>query len=357
MTPNPLERSGVFLPFQNVKHPDQGKGWHIFEPFRETFEAAKKAIPLERLTDYTTQTTLFTTVMGMVNTFRQPLEGSGAEIVVGHSFGENISLAQRAVLGEGDEGIINGAKIVLAREDIVEGSHEATEEPKNGMASFSKINPNDKEGVIAIVDNLSRSGWPVYLANDNSPSQIVVTGVRDQLAAAALAVKNAGFMTKFREIPLVRDAYHSPLLREKQEQLREAIHSITGGVMNNPDGKIISPMSQKEITSGADALDWSNNQYIWQVWFTDAIAKLSESGPKALFAFDPSKLYEPIIKENLEFLGWQVLGPEIPEDISEKRVHLLNIDTPESVVRAWRFIQSFYDIDIKIPQAALNLTQ
>lgn len=355
MTPNPLERSGVFLPFQNVKHPDQGKGWHIFEPFRETFEAAKKAIPLERLTDYTTQTTLFTTVMGMVNTFRQPLEGSGAEIVVGHSFGENISLAQRAVLGEGKEGIINGAKIVLAREDIVEGSHVAKEEPKNGMASL-RVRPDEKKGVIGLLEDFSRTKH-AYIANDNSPTQIVLTGVREHINAAAAMVKKAGFTTKLRELSIIRDAYHSPLLKNKQEQLREAIIAITGGIMNTPDGKILSPMSQKEIATGDDAMEWASNQYLWRVWFADTMAKFAETGPKALFAFDPSKLYEPIIRENLEFLGWKVLGSEIPEDISEKRVHLLNIDTPESVVRAWRFIQSFYDIDIKIPQAALNLTQ
>ena len=113
----------------------------------------------------------------------------------GHSLGEYAALYVSGAID-----LKTVLKLIQKRANLM---NKAAESTQGGMAAVLGL---DDETVIKISKNLSN----VYVANFNSPGQVVITGDKDEINKSLDLFKEAGAK---RVIPLaVSGAFHSPLM-------------------------------------------------------------------------------------------------------------------------------------------------
>ena len=121
--------------------------------------------------------------------------GARPSALAGHSLGEFAALAIAGVFS-----VEAGLELVVARSRL--------------MAVAAEANPGGMAAVLGmdntIVAQIVRETAGVWVANDNAPGQIVVSGTHDGLERATQALMEAGAR---RVVPLrVAGAFHSPLM-------------------------------------------------------------------------------------------------------------------------------------------------
>jgi len=127
--------------------------------------------------------------------------------VAGHSLGEFAALVAAGSLDP-----LDGLRLVVLRGRLMQ---EAQDRQNGGMIAVS--GPS--------LDRLPRLAerCGVVVANDNSPSQVVLSGPTAALKAACEAVKAAGLRAV--ELP-VGGAFHSPQMSEVRDSFREAMAEV-----------------------------------------------------------------------------------------------------------------------------------
>lgn len=189
---------------------DAALGWSVTELAQEG--------PEERLNDTRyTQPALVTTSVAAAHALSEAMAAEGDDLapafVAGHSVGEYAAL----VLGE-----------VLSLEDAVtlvalRGELMAAERIDGGMSAVIGL---DRATVAATIAPLAGSdGSDLVVANDNAPGQVVISGLREALAAAEEPLRAAGAK---RVMPLkVSGPFHSPHMRPVGVQLERAFAGAT----------------------------------------------------------------------------------------------------------------------------------
>ena len=148
--------------------------------------------------------------------------------VAGHSLGEYTALAMAGVLDY-------STAIYLARE---RGRlmYEAGQKNPGGMAAILGLD----ETVVQTI--CQKSG--TWLANNNCPGQLVISGPNDNIAAALTLAKSSGAA---RALPLqVSGAFHSPLMQPAADGLKTIISQLT---FKDPSIPIIANTSGKPMSS------------------------------------------------------------------------------------------------------------
>ncbi|MGO9411599.1 MAG: ACP S-malonyltransferase [Spirochaetia bacterium] len=141
------------------------------------------------------------------------------------------------------------------------------------------------EKVTAIVEPLSHAG--VFIANLNSPSQVVVSGTATGLAIAEKSLKEAG-ARRFHRLS-VSGPFHSPLLIEARRAFDEALAAYT---FSDPKIPVYSNVTGRAITSGSEARRLCGEQVVspvrWvaveQSLFADGFDTFFEAGPGTVLA-------------------------------------------------------------------------
>lgn len=120
--------------------------------------------------------------------------GVTCDMVAGFSLGEIAALAYAGVVSPTD-----GFRLVIKRGQLM---HEASEAVDSGMMAVLKLTAKEVEELCSHYDH-------VYPVNYNCPGQLVVAGLKEELALFAQEVKTAGG----RGLPLkVKGAFHTPLM-------------------------------------------------------------------------------------------------------------------------------------------------
>lgn len=133
------------------------------------------------------------------------------EVVAGHSLGEISALVANHVLSFED-----GLKLVQQRANAMQTACEMQE---STMAAILGLDDEIVENVCANIDDV------VVPANYNCPGQLVISGSMSGIEKAVEALKEAGAR---RAIVLqVGGAFHSPLMKPAEEQLKSAIEATT----------------------------------------------------------------------------------------------------------------------------------
>ena len=127
-----------------------------------------------------------------------------AAAAAGHSLGEYAALHAAGALSFED-----ALRLVDVRARAMAGAGEAS---PGGMVAMLG---GDEDAVRALAE---RHGLTV--ANDNAPGQLVLSGARDAVRAAAGDARGVG--ARARELP-VSGAFHSPLMEPAAEALRAAL--------------------------------------------------------------------------------------------------------------------------------------
>ena len=203
---------------------------------------------------------------------------SGVEpfAVAGHSLGELAALAVAEVYSPEA-----GLELVVERSKLMASA--AASHP-GAMSAVMGLDADSVRGAIEEIDD-------VWVANDNSPGQIVISGGTAAVASAASALADAGAR---RVVPLaVAGAFHSPLMEPaglafadllvgaQFDDARYAVFQNSEPVAST-DGEVIRQRLMQQITS--------------PVRWTETMRALASDGPVTLIEAGPGSVLTGLAK-------------------------------------------------------------
>ncbi|MEL7570014.1 MAG: ACP S-malonyltransferase, partial [Eubacteriaceae bacterium] len=151
-------------------------------------------------------------------------EGIIPSAAAGFSLGEIAALTFCKILSEED-----GFKLVCKRGELMQ---KAALEYDSAMAAVLKMDNQAVENICEKYDN-------VYPVNYNSPGQLVVAGLKEEMELFKADIKQAGG----RVVPLnVSGGFHTPFMKKASEGLETEINKYT---LNSPQIPIYSNYTAK----------------------------------------------------------------------------------------------------------------
>jgi [acyl-carrier-protein] S-malonyltransferase len=278
--------------------PGQGSQYlNMSIDFNENFDVAKKVFqeiedstqinirkiitenPSDNLnkTNYT-QISIFSASMAIYRTLQNEFgdEILKPKILLGHSLGEYSALVAGNFINITDASIL-----IKKRGELM---HSSIEPNVSGMAAIIGRNADFIEDVI------NKNNLKIVIANDNSPMQVVVSGLIDDINSSEQVFSENGIK---RYVKLnVSAAFHSNFMNDAQRQLIAEIDKINFKISNLP---IISNFDSI-INSNIDSIIYAlKNQMANRVRWTDSIKKLEETETTQIIEIGPGKVLSGLI--------------------------------------------------------------
>ncbi|MDA7544629.1 ACP S-malonyltransferase [Alphaproteobacteria bacterium] len=278
--------------------PGQGSQYiNMSMDFNENFDVARKVFqeiedstqinirkiisenPLDNLnqTKYT-QISIFSASIAI---YKSLLNELGEEIIkpkilLGHSLGEYSALAAANLISIPDVSVL-----IKKRGELM---HSSIEPNVSGMAAIIGKNASFIDDVI------KKNNLKVVIANDNSPLQVVVSGLIEDIVGSEQVFSENGVK---RYVKLnVSAAFHSNFMNDAQRELINEIDKINFKNSNLP---IISNYDSK-INSNIDSIKYAlKNQMANRVRWTDSIRKLEETDITQIIEIGPGKVLSGLI--------------------------------------------------------------
>ncbi len=136
--------------------------------------------------------------------------GARPSALAGHSLGEYAALAVAGVFS-----LTSGLELIVRRATLMAACAER--HPGGMIAALG----GTRDLVMTAIEGIPG----VWVANDNAPGQIVISGTHAGLEAATAALLGVGVR---RVVPLaVSGAFHSPLMTEAAEAFQEVLEETT----------------------------------------------------------------------------------------------------------------------------------
>ena len=198
------------------------------------------------------------------------------KIVLGHSLGEYSALVAANVLSLSD-----ASKLIKIRGELM---HSAIKPNISGMAAIIGKEATQIEEIIQLND------LDLVIANDNSPMQVVVSGLNENINSAEHIFKSQG-VKRFIKLN-VSAAFHSNYMLEAQESLNNELDKIT---LSQSNISIISNYNALINNSLDTILTSLKNQMSNKVRWTESIKKLEETNLKEIIEIGPSKVLSGLI--------------------------------------------------------------
>lgn len=241
-----MGKTAFMFPGQGAQYVGMGKDFFEKIPAsREVYEMASEAagVDLRRLcfeendeihiTEYT-QIAMLATSLAMLAALEE--KGVHSDINAGLSLGEYGALAASSVLSPEDACKAVRQRGILMQEAVPSGG---------AMTAILGMEASLLEEICDKTEGI------VQIANYNCPGQLVISGEKSAVDAAAAACKEAGAK---RAVPLkVSGPFHSPMLKEAGEKLGQVldqitIHDVKKPYVTNVTGQLVTDSSQvKEL--------------------------------------------------------------------------------------------------------------
>mgnify|MGYP001147680140 FL=1 len=206
------------------------------------------------------------------------IDGTGAQMVAGHSLGEFSALVANGVLSFED-----GLKLVSERALAMQ---EACDINPSSMAAILGLEDAKVEEICASIEGI------VVPANYNCPGQLVISGETVSVEKACEALKAAG--AKRALILPVNGAFHSPLMQPAQERLASAIEKTKFR-------KATIPVYQNITTTAVSNPDEIKKNLISQltgpVKWTQSVQNMIKDGATSFVEVGPGKTLQGLIKK------------------------------------------------------------
>jgi [acyl-carrier-protein] S-malonyltransferase len=278
-------RTCFLFPGQGAQYPGMGEDfWDSSESVRELFRQASLAagIDMKRLLfeasaeelRSTDKTQLAITLMNLASAVMLGEKGIVMDGCAGFSLGEYAALHAAGVIRLEDL-----FPIVKIRGDLMEKASRSLDSAsgKPGMAAVLGL-PSEK--VAATVQSMASTG--VFIANHNSPVQMVLSGTPEGLAKAEAALKAAGAQRIVRL--KVSGPFHSPLLADAAKAFEEALQGFTFSeprlpVYSNVTGKLISSASEARTLCGKQIISPVRWVAVEESLLGDGFQRFVEAGP------------------------------------------------------------------------------
>ena len=286
----PIMKTCFLFPGQGAQYPGMAKDlWEASHLVRELFQKASDASGMDAkklLFDSTAEelkatdrTQVAITLANLCSSAALREKGVRMEGCAGFSLGEYAALSEAGVIRLEDV-----FPIVKARGELMEKAARTLDSGAGapGMAAVLGI-PAEK--AASTIEALS--GSEVYIANQNSPAQVVVSGTAAGLAIAEQALKAAG-ARRFVRLQ-VSGPFHSPLMAEARTAFDAALRSYT---FSDPRIPVYSNVTGMLIRTGAEARELCGRQLVSMVrWVSveesllgDGFDRFFEAGPGTVLA-------------------------------------------------------------------------
>ena len=204
------------------------------------------------------------------------LEVIKPEMVLGHSLGEYSALVANNSLNLAD-----ASKLIKIRGNLM---HSTIQPNISGMAAIIGKNAND------IYQIIEKNKLNIVIANDNSPMQVVVSGlIKDINDAQSVFVSNG--VKKYIKLN-VSAAFHSNYMEEAQNKFKDEIDNVPFMPSNIP---IISNYDATINSNVERVIHSLKNQMANQVRWVESIKKLEETNVSEIIEIGPGKVLSGLI--------------------------------------------------------------
>ena len=202
----------------------------------------------------------------------------------GFSLGEYAALCEAGVISLKDV-----FPIVKTRGALMEKAARSLDSGhgKPGMAAVLGL-PAAK--VTSVMETVSRDA-AVFIANLNSPTQVVVSGTAEGLDKAEKTLKEAG-ARRFHRLT-VSGPFHSPLLAEARREFDDA---LAGYEFSDPSVPVYSNVTGRAIMSGSEARRLCGEQIVSTVRWVTVEQSLFSDGFDIFFEAGPGTVLTGLLK-------------------------------------------------------------
>ncbi len=239
--------------------------------------------PAERLSDTAnTQPAIYTTSMALWRALF-PYLGEIGECIVctaGHSLGEFTALAAAGAVSFED-----GLQLVRRRGEAM---HDAGEEASGGMAAIIGL---EDEEVADIVAGANGDDQGVWIANYNSPGQVVIAGEKGALERAVSLARERGAK---RAIPLkVSVACHTPFMEVAADRLGTALEETT---FQRPTVPVVSNAEAASLSEPREIKEALLKQLSHPVRWVESVQTMVDEGVGAALEVGPRAVVSGLIR-------------------------------------------------------------
>ena len=267
--------------------------WEARHSERELFKKASEAstMDVEKLLFESTadqlkatdKTQVAITLASLCSSMVLQEKGARMDGCAGFSLGEYAALCEAGVIRFEDV-----FSIVKTRGEIMEKAARALDSGSGapGMAAVLGISA---EKAAAVLLPLADSG--VFLANDNSPTQVVVSGTADGLAKAEAALKTAGAKRCVRL--QVSGPFHSPLMEQARTDFAEALRPYA---FSDPRIPVYSNVTGAVIRTGSEARQLCARQLVSTVRWVSVEENLLAEGFDRFFEAGPGTVLAGLMR-------------------------------------------------------------
>jgi [acyl-carrier-protein] S-malonyltransferase len=218
--------------------------------------------------------------------------------VAGHSLGELAALAIAGVFSAEA-----GLELVIERSTLMAAC--AAETP-GGMSAVLGLDGRVVSGVLEPIDG-------VWLANDNCPGQVVISGTSDGIARATAALAEAGAR---RIVPLnVAGPFHSPLMAPAGEAFARV---LAGAHLADAAVPVVQNADPTLATAADSVRERLSRQIVSPVRWTETMAALAAAGASVLVEAGPgtvlaglARRVDGLVAYSIEESGIDAINEEV----------------------------------------------
>jgi len=196
--------------------------------------------------------------------------------LAGHSLGELAALALAGVYSPEA-----GLELVVERSRLMAS---AAAETPGGMAAVLGM---DSADIAAVVDDISG----VWIANDNAPGQVVISGTHEALERATQALSEAGAR---RVVPLaVAGPFHSPLMAPAADAFAALLDLAAFTDARIP---VLSNAEPEPATDAGLLRDRLKSQITSPVRWTETMTRMRAAGVDTLIEAGPGAVLKGLAR-------------------------------------------------------------
>lgn len=277
-----MSKIAFIFPGQGAQTTGMGQDFYQeTETGREMFEKASEILGFSmtdlcfdpaqtdrlNITEYT-QPAMVTASLAMMRVFMERT-GIRPDVAAGLSLGEYPAMAAAGVMSDED-----AIRTVRQRGILMQG------EVPVGQGAMSAVLAMDAEKIEEVIATIEG----VQIANYNCPGQIVITGEKAAVDAAAAACSETGAK---RCVPLkVSGPFHSAMLKGAGEKLADALESVEIHDIKVP---YITNVTADYVKSPADVKDYLTQQVSSSVRWQQTIERLIADGADEFVEIGPGR--------------------------------------------------------------------